>query len=73
MLDCGCVWTKMGRKVKFDEKKIELGKCINDHPLNAIDFCLINNYVSLKYVALMISEYSEGKRTQYDQDLLLVF
>jgi len=61
-LFCGCVWTKFGEKIKFnsDLTKGDYGKCNKGHPLTSIDLGLVNDFISVKFTSLMISDYPEG-------------
>jgi len=57
VLDCGCVWTKFGKEVMSEANGIDYGKCDKQHKLNSIDFCLINDFVSFRFVYSMIFHY----------------
>jgi len=58
-LYCGCKWTMLGQKVKFnsDLTKGDYGKCSKGHPLSSIDLGLLNDFISFKLTSLMISDY----------------
>ena len=64
-LSCGCVWTKFGEEIKYDNclTKASYGKCSKDHPLTSIDIGLVNDFISAKFTSLIISEYA-GKKEE---------
>jgi len=66
LLDCGCTWTSFGTKVRFNES--DLGKCDEDKPRTPIDLCLINDFISFKFTALMFSDLPEERRTSVLMD-----
>jgi len=63
VLDCGCVWEKFGERIMNKAGGIDYDKCDKQHKLNSIDFCLINDFPSFRFVYLMIFDYL----TQIDQ------
>jgi len=67
-LFCGCVWTKFGEKIKFnsDLTKGDYGKCDRGHRLTSIDLGLVNDFISVKFTSLIISDYPEGNRELVD-------
>jgi len=60
-LSCGCIWTKFGEKVKYNNYLIRTGygKCDKDHPLTSIDLGLVNDFVSFKSTSLIITDYPQ--------------
>jgi hypothetical protein len=70
-LYCGCVWTRFGEKVKFNNLiKREYERCDEKRPLTAIDVGLINDFISVMFTSLMISDHLKKKR---DSDLMNSF
>jgi len=67
-LSCGCVWTKFGKKIEHnnDLTKDSYGKCDKGHPLTSIDVGLVNDFVSLKFTSLMITDYPQEKEELVD-------
>jgi len=57
LLDCGCIWRKIGGRIMNKANDIDYGKCDSQHKLNSIDFCLVNDFVSLGFVYSMIFDY----------------
>jgi serine/threonine protein kinase len=57
-LDCGCVWTRFGEKVMYDEN--DCGKCSENKPLTPTDLCLINDYISFELACMMLSDHKES-------------
>jgi len=63
-LSCGCIWTMPGKKIKYnsDLTKASYGECDKGHPLTSIDLGLVNDFVSLKFTSLMITDYPQEKK-----------
>jgi len=59
-LDCGCVWTQFGTKIKLDNSN--KGKCIENEDLNYIDLGLVNGFMSLNPTVQMIVDHPEEKK-----------
>jgi len=63
VLDCGCVWEKFEERIMNKVGGIDYDKCDKQHKLNSMDFCLINDFHSFRFVYSMIFDYL----TQIDQ------
>jgi len=63
-LYCDCTWAISIEKVKFnnDLTEADYGQCSKDHPLTCIDLGLLNDFISVKFTSLMISDYSKEKK-----------
>jgi len=64
-LSCGCIWTMFGEKIKYnnDLTKVSYGRCDKGHPLTSIDLGFVNDFSSLEFTSLMISDYPQEKKT----------
>jgi hypothetical protein len=65
-LDCGCTWITLEKKIELD--KVMHKEC--NKSLTRIDVGLINDFISFKYTALMVSDRSGTKKDSIFIDLL---
>jgi len=67
-LSCKCTWTRFGEKIRYngDLTKASYGSCDNGHPLTPIDLGLVNDFISIYFTSLMISDYPKEKKELVD-------
>jgi len=62
-LYCGCVWVDFGKVLP----STNYTKCNSNKPLTPIDFSLINDYMSLKFVFKELSDHLKGENKFIDK------
>eukprot|EP00826_Nyctotherus_ovalis_P032459 TRINITY_DN2616_c0_g1_i3.p1 TRINITY_DN2616_c0_g1~~TRINITY_DN2616_c0_g1_i3.p1 ORF type:complete len:529 (-),score=68.88 TRINITY_DN2616_c0_g1_i3:109-1695(-) len=60
-LYCGCAWSDFGKNLRLvtSGNSIHYGSRTKNHPLKAMDFCLINDYIVFETFSVIVSEYND--------------